>query len=100
MFFKKRQSHDDAPDVREPSEDVFEGKRVDHGGFGIIPRAKQLYNGNWIARITLVDAGADERRYDFAGPMAEFPSAEEATRVGVEHAIARIDDQRRQTNQS
>ncbi len=92
MFFKKRPREDAPSGADEPDALATEGERVDHGSYGIIPRAKQLHNGNWIARITLVENHAEgERRYDFAGPMAEFESAEAAWKGGVQHAIERLD---------
>ena len=100
MFFKKRPREDAQPDGDQPDGLHAEGERVDHGVYGIIPRAKQLHNGNWIARITLVENHSEgERRYDFTGPMAEFESAEAAWTGGVQHAIERLDRPEPQTSQ-
>jgi hypothetical protein len=99
MFFRKRPREDESPGADEPDALETQGERVNHGAYGIIPRAKQLYNGNWIARITLVEHRSEgERRYDFAGPMAEFESAEAACTAGVQHAIERLERPQPQTS--
>ena len=99
MFFKKRPREDEPAGAAEPDALEAKGERVDHGAYGIIPRAKQLHNGSWIARITLVESHAEgERRYDFAGPMAEFESAEAAWKGGVQHAIERLERPQPQTS--
>lgn len=100
MFFKKRPPEDEQPGTPAPDASETKGETVDHGGYGIIPRAKQLCNGNWIARITLVESRSEgERRYDFAGPMAEFDSVEAALQAGVQHAVERLDRPQPQTSE-
>lgn len=92
MFFKKRA----APDVSTgngppPDLEIPESERVVHGAYTIIPRTKQLHNGNWIVEIILEEERSEGlRRYDFAGPMAEYPSRDEARQAGIDHAIGRL----------
>ena len=72
---------------------VPESHRVTHGRYTVIPKTKQLHNGNWIVAIVLQEERADgsRRLYDFFGPMTEHGSEEEARRVGVEHAVERLE---------
>ena len=43
-----------------------------HGRYTVIPKTKQLYNGNWIVDIVLEETLTEgSRRYDFFGPMKE-----------------------------
>ncbi len=95
MFFKKKTSAEEPPESPTAAasvDDVPESHRVQHGQFTIIPRMKQLHNGNWIANIVLEKATEEgPRRYDFFGPMTEYPSEEAARTAGVEHAIGRLD---------
>lgn len=97
MFFGRKASHSEGAvdaSAAENDDDVPESERTTHGGYVIVPRVKQLHNGRWIVRVVLREEREGTlRRYDFAGPMSEYESAEEARRVGVEHAIARIDAQ-------
>ncbi len=98
MLFKK-----DTPDPMDPDPDagdpfevegIPEEHRVTHGRYTVIPKAKLLHNGNWIVEIVLEEPRADGRRqYDFFGPMSEHSSEEDARRVGVQHAIDRLDKQ-------
>jgi hypothetical protein len=93
MFFKKRPAAPEGPalDGSLPDLEIPESERVVHGSHTIIPRTKQLHNGNWIVEIILEEEHSDgRRRYDFAGPMAEYPSQDEARRAGVDHAIERL----------
>ena len=94
MFFKKRSSAA-APTVPEasPTDDDFAGAtRVDYQGYTIVVLPRMLHSGNWIARIYLEQSRPDGlRRYDFAGPMSEYSSEEDARRAGIEHAKARLD---------
>lgn len=95
MLFGKRRSENAEP-VQDPAfsgEEVIDSARTKFGRFTLIPRAKQLVNGNWIARITLEEElTAGSRQYDYAGPMSEFPSRDEAVQAGIEHAKARLGD--------
>ena len=76
-----------------PGEEIVEAAKTTHGRFTIVPRAKQLVNGNWIARITLEEeTSTGSRSYDYAGPMEEFPSRDDAVRGGIEHAKRRLDE--------
>jgi hypothetical protein len=93
MFFKKRTAAPDAAATAEllPDLEVPESERVAHGAYTIIPRTKQLHNGNWIVEIILEEEReGGRRRYDFAGPMAEYPSQAAARQAGVDHAIGRL----------
>jgi hypothetical protein len=95
MFFGKRRSHDaeEAQDVGSIDEEIVESARTRYGRFTIVPRAKQLVNGNWIARITLEeDLTIGSRQYDYAGPMSEFTSRDEAVQGGIEYAKRRLGD--------
>jgi hypothetical protein len=93
MFFKKRSAVPDAVEGQLPDLDIPESERVTHGAYTIIPRTKQLHNGNWIVEIILEEEREDgRRRYDFAGPMAEYPSQDQARRAGVDHAIGRLEE--------
>ncbi len=96
MLFKKRDPQPSGPDPA--ADDVFEvdevpeSHRVTHGRYTVIPKTKQLHNGNWIVDIVLQEEQEDGNRlYDFFGPMSEHASEEEARRAGVEHAIERLD---------
>ena len=95
MFFKKKRSTEPPQQPVAPgvsSDDVPESHRVGHGRFTILPAAKQLHNGNWIVSIVLEETTPEgPRRYDFFGPMTEYPSEEDARAAGVKHAIARLD---------
>ena len=98
MLFKKRETEpvDAGRTPNDPFdvEEVPEAHRVSHGGYTIIPKTKQLHNGNWIVEIVLEERRPEgNRRYDFFGPMTEYPSADEARRAGVNHAIGRLDEQ-------
>ena len=96
MLFKKRDAKPSGPDPA--ADDVFEvdevpeSHRATHGRYTVIPKTKQLHNGNWIVAIVLQEERADgsRRLYDFFGPMTEHASAEEARRFGVEHAVQRL----------
>ncbi len=98
MFFKKRPAD---PSGTEPVandlfevDDVPESHRAVHGQYTVIPKSKQLYNGNWIVDIVLQEKREDgDRMYDFFGPMTEYGSADDARRSGVEHAVERLDAQ-------
>ena len=96
MLFKKRGAKPSgadpaATDVFEV-DDVPESHRVTHGLYTVIPKAKQLHNGNWIVDIVLHEERADGNRlYDFFGPMTEYASEDDARRAGVEHAVRRLD---------
>ncbi len=99
MLFKRKKTEPSGPDPA--ADDVFEvdavpeSHRVPHGRYTVIPKAKQLHNGHWIVDIVLQEERADgsRRLYDFFGPMTEHASEEEARRVGVEHAVHRLDAQ-------
>ncbi len=99
MLFKRKQTKPSGPDPAP--DDVFEvdavpeSHRVTHGRYTVIPKIKQLHNGNWIVAIVLQEERADgsRRLYDFFGPMTEHASEEEARRVGVKHAVQRLDEQ-------
>ncbi len=95
MLFGKRRTKqaEEAEPAGAIGEEVVETAKTVHGRFTIIPRAKQLVNGNWIARATLeeeTDGGL--RTYDFAGPMSEFGSKDEAVKGGIDYAKQRLDD--------
>ncbi len=94
LFGKRRSKPADGPESAATiGEEVVDSAKTLHGRFTIIPRAKQLVNGNWIARTTLeeeTEAGA--RSYDFGGPMNEFANKEDAVRGGVAYAKRRLDD--------
>ena len=97
MLFKKRDAEPSGPDPAADGlfeiDDVPESHRVTHGVYTVIPKAKQLYNGNWIVDIVLHEERADGNRlYDFFGPMTEYGSEEDARKAGVEHAVQRLDD--------
>ncbi len=97
MLFKKKETEPSGPDPA--ADDVFEvdavpeSHRVPHGRYTVIPKTKQLHNGNWIVNIVLQEEQEDgsRRLYDFFGPMSEHASEEEARRVGVEHAVERLE---------
>ena len=73
-------------------EEIVDSAKERHGRFTLIPRAKQLVNGNWVARITLEEeTPTGLRSYDFSGPMQEFASRDEAIRGAIEHAKRRLD---------
>lgn len=98
MIFKKRESKPGGWDPETAPADPFEvddvpqSHRVAHRGYTIIPKTKQLHNGNWIVEIVLEEERPDgNRRYDFFGPMTEYNSEEEARQAGVEHAKGRLD---------
>ena len=98
MLFKKRAAEPRAPDPEADDvfevDDVPESCRVTHGPYTVIPKAKQLHNGNWIVDIVLQEKRADGNRlYDFFGPMTEYASEDDARRAGVEHAVHRLDAQ-------
>ena len=91
LFRKREEAPGEAPVGGGGGEEVLDDAKVKYGGYTLIPRVKQLVNGNWIARITLEEERDDgSRQYDFAGPMSEFASKEEATRGGIEHAKTRL----------
>lgn len=91
MFFGRKKSQQGGSKSSPASADFQEFAPVTHGRFTIFPRAKRLNNGRWIARIEL-EEGREEgsRRYDFAGPMSEFASSDEARQAGVEYARRRL----------
>ena len=97
MLFKRKETEPSGPDPAP--DDVFEvgavpeSHRVTHGRYTVIPKTKQLHNGNWIVDIVLQEERADgsRRLYDFFGPMTEHASEEEARRAGVEYAVQRLD---------
>lgn len=94
MFFGKRRSEESRTEVPPgvEGEEIVEEARTKHGRFTIIPRAKQLVNGNWIARITLEeDLTAGSRQYDYAGPMSEYVSRDEAVQAGIKYAKTRLE---------
>jgi hypothetical protein len=95
MFFKKKTAADAPSESLTPAisvDDIPESQRVRHGQFTVIPVTKQLHNGSWIASIVLEKATEEgPRRYDFFGPMTEYPSEEDARVAGVEHAVRRLD---------
>ena len=98
MLFRKQSPDPTGPD--HTADDLYgvdgvpEEHRVAHGRFTIIPKTKQLHNGNWIVDIVLEETRTEgSRRYDFFGPMTEHSSEEVARRAGVEHAIDRLDKQ-------
>ena len=93
MLFGRRrpESREDPQQVDTTGEEVVESARTKFGRFTIVPRAKQLVNGNWIARVTLEeDLTAGSRQYDYAGPMTEFPSRDDAVQGGIEYAKSRL----------
>ncbi len=94
LFGKRRNKPGDEPEsAGTVGEEVVDSAKTLHGRFTIIPRAKQLVNGNWIARATLEEeTGAGARSYDLSGPMNEFASKEDAVRGGIEYAKRRLDD--------
>ena len=94
MFFKKRSAS--PPESLQSgsltADDLAAATRADHKRYTILAVPSQLHNGNWIVRLTLEQSLPDgPRRYDFAGPMVEYPSEEDARRGGVEHAKNRLD---------
>ena len=98
MLFKKKSLDPMGPD--DTADDLYgvdavpEEHRVAHGRYTVIPKAKLLHNGNWIVEIVLEETRTEgSRRYDLFGPMSEHSSEEEARRVGVEHAIDRLEKQ-------
>ncbi len=94
MFFKKRSSSPPEPPQSGllTDDDLADAIRVDHKSYAIIALPKQLHNGNWIVRLILEEPLPDgPRRYDFAGPMAEYGSEEDARHGGVEYAKRRLD---------
>ena len=95
MLFKKRQSSPPEPilDSSLSEDDIAQSTRVDHKGYTIMAMPRQLHNGNWIVRVVLEEGRPEgPRRYDFAGPMAEYPSEQEARDAGIEHATKRLDE--------
>ena len=94
MFFKKRSASPPEPPQSDllAAADLADAKRVDYKSYAIIPVPKRLHNGNWIVRLILEESLPDgPRRYDFAGPMAEYESEEDARQGGVEYAKKRLD---------
>ncbi len=63
MLFKRKKTEPSGPDPA--ADDVFEvdavpeSHRVPHGRYTVIPKAKQLHNGNWIVDIVLQEERAD-----------------------------------------
>ena len=65
-----------------------ESHRVAHGQYTVIPKAKQLYNGNWIVDIMLLEEREDGNRlYDFFGPMTEYGSADDTQSCHKFHLV-------------
>ena len=95
MFFKNRRAaaSESVPETSLIDDEIARATRVDHGRYTILVMPRQLHNGNWIVRVALEERLPDgPRRYDFAGPMSEHSSEEDARRAGVENATRRLDN--------
>ena len=93
MFFRKRPAEaNEAAGDPLLDEELDQSEGVAHGRYMIFSRTKQLHSGNWIVNIILQeDRPEGPRRYDYFGPMSEYPTAEEASKAGVVYAIERLD---------
>ena len=79
MLFKRKKTEPSGPDPA--ADDAFdvdavpESHRVPHRRYTVIPKTKQLHNGNWIVAIVLQEERADGSRPRCFRRLGKFPAA-------------------------